>query len=114
MTQQQEDTVIKTVLEIINSNRLEGLGKAVSIFINEAMKEERPAVLNTLPWERTENRMGYGSGFKDRSMATSLGEIRLKVPQVRGGVEFHPSALDKGIRSATRQRYWMKSLINGE
>ena len=36
MTQQQEDTVIRTVLEIINENGLEGIGDAVSILINEA------------------------------------------------------------------------------
>jgi len=33
MTQQKEDTAIDTVLEIINSNGLEGLGEAVSILI---------------------------------------------------------------------------------
>lgn len=99
MTQHKEDTAIDTVLEIINSNGLEGLGEAVSILTNEAMKAERSAVLKARPWERSENRIGYGNGFKDRSIGTRLGELHLKVPQVRGEVQFHPSALEKGIRS---------------
>ena len=99
MTQQKEDTAIDTVLEIINSNGLEGLGEAVSILINEAMKVERSAVLNAHPWERTGDRTGYANGFKDRAIASRLGNLLLKVPQVRGDVRFKPSALDKGIRS---------------
>jgi transposase-like protein len=99
MTQRQEDTAISTVLEIINSNGLEGLGEAVSILINEAMKVERSCVLNAQPWERTEARAGYCNGFKDKSIASRLGRLQLKIPQVRGDVQFHPSALDKGLRS---------------
>ncbi len=99
MTQQKEDTAIDTVLEIINSNGLEGLGEAVSILINEAMKVERSAVLKAHPWERTGDRTGYANGFKDRAIASRLGNLLLKVPQVRGDVRFKPSALDKGIRS---------------
>lgn len=99
MTQQKEDIVIRTVLEIINENGLEGIGEAVSILINEAMKVERSSVLNARPWERTENRVGYANGFKNKSVATKLGRLDLDVPQVRGDVEFYPSALEKGIRS---------------
>ena len=36
-----EDTTIRTVFEIINANGMEGLGDAVSILTNEAMKVER-------------------------------------------------------------------------
>ena len=99
MTQQKEDTVIRTIFEIINSNGMEGLGEAVSILINEAMKVERASALNAQPWQRTENRTGYANGFKDKAVVSRLGKLHLNVPQVRGDVEFYPSALDKGIRS---------------
>ena len=99
MTQHREDTVIRTVLEIINENGLEGIGEAVSILINEAMKVERSSALNARPWERTDERVGYANGFKNKSVATKLGQLDLNVPQVRGEVEFYPSALEKGIRS---------------
>ena len=99
MTQQKEDTVIRTIFEIINSNGLEGLGEAISILINEAMKVERASALNAQPWQRTENRTGYANGFKDKAVVSRVGKLHLNVPQVRGDVEFYPSALDKGIRS---------------
>lgn len=99
MTQQKEDTAIRTIFEIINSDGMEGLGDAVSILINEAMKVERSSALNAQPWQRTENRMGYANGFKNKSVVTKLGKLDLNIPQVRGDVEFYPSALEKGIRS---------------
>jgi len=99
MTQQQEDTTIRTVFEIINAGGMENLGEAISILINEAMKVERSSVLNAQPWERTDSRTGYANGFKDKTVMTKLGKLLLNVPQVRGDVEFYPSALEKGIRS---------------
>ncbi|MBT4874151.1 MAG: IS256 family transposase [Desulfobacula sp.] len=99
MTQRQEDTAIGTVLEIINSNGLEGLGEAVSILINEAMKVERSSVLKAHPWERSDSRTGYANGYKNKSVATKLGQLDLNIPQVRGDVDFYPSALEKGLRS---------------
>lgn len=99
MTQLEHDTVIRTVLEIINENGMDGLGEAVSILINEAMKVERSAVLNARPWERTEGRKGHANGFKDKNVASRLGNLLLKIPQVRGDVRFQPSAIDKGLRS---------------
>jgi len=99
MTQQKEDTVIRTIFEIINSDGMDGLGEAISILINEAMKVERSSALNAHPWQRTESRMGYANGFKNKSVVSRLGKLHLNVPQVRGDVEFYPSALEKGIRS---------------
>jgi len=49
MTQHKEDTIIRSVFEIINENSIEGIGEAVSILINEAMKVERSSVLNVRP-----------------------------------------------------------------
>jgi len=99
MTQLNEDTTIRTVFEIINAGGMENLGEAISILINEAMKAERSSVLNAQPWERTEHRTGQANGFKDKFVSSRLGKLHLNIPQVRGGVEFYPSALEKGIRS---------------
>jgi len=99
MTQPQEDTTIRTVFEIINAGGMENLGEAISILINEAMKVERSSVLNAQPWQRTDSRTGYANGFKDKTVISKLGKLLLNVPQVRGDVEFYPSALEKGVRS---------------
>ena len=99
MTQQSNTTGIEAILEIINEHGMDGLQEAVSILINEAMKVERSNALGANPWERSEKRQGYANGFKEKKVSSRLGELLLKVPQVRGGVDFYPSALDKGLRS---------------
>jgi Transposase, Mutator family len=63
------------------------------------MKVERSSALNAHPWQRTESRIGYANGFQNKSVLSKLGKLHLNVPQVRGDVEFYPSALEKGIRS---------------
>lgn len=55
--------------------------------------------LNAAPYERTDERLGYANGFKPKTVATRLGSLTFHVPQVRGPVEFCPSALEKGLRS---------------
>ena len=66
---------------------------------DEAMRQERSHALQAQPYERTETRQGHANGFKPKTLATRLGPIQFRVPQVRGEVDFYPSALDKGIRS---------------
>ncbi len=53
------------------------------------------------PYERTDTRQGHANGFKPKTLATRIGPIQFKVPQVRGDLEFYPNALEKGIRSET-------------
>jgi len=51
------------------------------------------------PYERTAERLGHANGFKPKTLATRVGEVELRVPQVRDGVSFYPSALERGVRS---------------
>lgn len=76
-----------------------GLPQAIAILINEAMKAERSAVLGAAPYQRTQDRKGHANGFKQRTLNTRLGRLDLAIPQVRGDVEFYPSALERGERS---------------
>ena len=100
MTRQENDTAFGEVIEVILENGLEGLAEAMSIVINQAMKVERSRALRASPYERSTARIGYANGFKPKSLNSRVGKLFLSVPQVRGdGVEFYPTALDKGIRS---------------
>jgi putative transposase len=93
-----DDNKVSTAIELISENGLEGLGEAVSILINHAMELQRREHLNASPYERTQTRNGYANGFKPKTMKTRLGELNLKVPQVRDS-SFYPSAIERGIRS---------------
>jgi len=99
MAHQQDDNVLDVVMQLLIENGFDGLADGFRILINEAMKVERSHVLKAQPHERTPDRLGYANGFKDKTVTTRLGAIPVKVPQVRGGVDFYPSSLERGLRS---------------
>ena len=99
MIHQDESSILEDMLKVLTLREPEGLKDAIKVLLNAAMKIEREEALRAAPYERSEERTGYGNGFKDKSISTRLGNISLKVPQVRGGIEFYSSSLEKGIRS---------------
>ena len=103
MTHKKEDRVIRAAMESLIENGLDGMGDALRILMNEAMKIERSEFLQAAPYQRSEERVGYANGFKDKTVDTRVGKIGLQVPQVRGLpadlVGFYPQSLEKGLRS---------------
>ena len=98
MAQQQQDTSIEQVLELLTAQGSEGFAEALRLLLNLAMLFEREQFLNAAPYERTSQRRDYANGFKGKRLRTRLGELDLRVPQVRQG-DFYPSALERGTRS---------------
>lgn len=86
-------------VECLLENGFDGMANVLTILLNEAMRIERSQVLQAAPYERTDERRGYANGFKSKTLTTRVGKIELAIPQVRGGVDFYPSALEKGLRS---------------
>jgi putative transposase len=86
------------VLALLTEHGFDGFANAMQILLNEAMKLEREAVLGAQRYQRTSARRGYANGFKPKRVETRLGRLELSVPQARG-VEFYPSALERGTRS---------------
>jgi putative transposase len=95
---QPDSNVIETVVQLLCESGLSQMAEAVRIMLNEAMKIERSHAIGADPYQRSERRQGYANGFKDKTVDTRLGALTLSVPQTRG-VEFYPSALEKGVRS---------------
>jgi len=97
-----DPTVLECVLELLTENGFDGMAKCMEILVNEAMRHERSAFIGAGPYQRSETRHGYANGYKPKRMDTRVGEMELKIPQVRGledGEErFYPKALDKGPR----------------
>jgi transposase-like protein len=89
--------LIEELVELINEHGgMDSFSQAMSLLMDNAMTLERAEVLEAEPYERTETRRGYANGFKPKTLHTRLGEVPLRVPQVRGDVRFYPSALTKG------------------
>lgn len=99
MAHQNKSELLNTVLQLLTEQGTSGLAEGLRLLINEAMVQERAQVLQAQPYERSDTRTGHANGFKPKNLDTRVGPITFAVPQVRGGVSFYPSALDKGVRS---------------
>lgn len=98
MACQRQDNEAVAAAELIAERGLEGLGDAVSMLINEAMRLERERHLAVAPYERSSHRQGYANGYKAKTVKSRLGALELAVPQVREG-GFYPASLERGLRS---------------
>lgn len=98
MAQPSQHTPLDEVLELLNQSGNDALRQVLEILFNAAMLLERQRFLNAAPYERSPERRDYANGFKPRTVQTRVGELDLRVPQVRNG-EFYPSALERGTRS---------------
>jgi transposase-like protein len=99
MTHQTDLELLNTVLQLLTDQGTNGLAEGIRLLVNEAMRQERSQVLQAQPYQRVETRQGHANGFKPKTLATRLGPVTFSIPQVRGDLDFYPSALDKGIRS---------------
>jgi transposase-like protein len=98
MTHQVQTTALDEMMELLAEHGFDGMAQAVTVLLNEVMKLERTHALGAGPYQRAEGRTGYANGFKPKTLHTRLGPLTVEVPQTRG-VEFYPSALEKGVRS---------------
>ena len=98
MIRQEQPTALDEITELLAEHGSDGLVSAVTVFLNEVMKIERAAALGADPYQRSEGRKGYADGCKPRTIHTRIGPLAVEAPQARG-VEFHPSALEPGVRS---------------
>src|ERR1700759_2442339 len=95
----EEHTLLNQLVNRILEDGTDGLAEALRLLLNHAMEIERSQVLGAERYERTATRTGHANGFKPKTLQTRLGEMTVAVPQVRGEVEFYPSALERGRRS---------------
>ena len=87
--------------EILEEFMEEGAGafrKVLEKLLNLAMELERPEFLGAEPYERTRERRDHANGFKDKTVATRVGRLKLKIPPVRN-LSFYPKSLERGCRS---------------
>ena len=103
MTHREDNKAFAQVLEVLIENGLEGMATAMEVIFNEAMKLERADFLRAEPHERTADRRGYANGYKDKSIRSRIGELGLRIPQVRDlddpQESFYPRSLERGLRS---------------
>ena len=95
----QDSTLLTQIVNQIIQNGDKGYTEALRLVLNQAMEIERSNALGAKPYERCETRKGYANGFKPKTIQTRVGQMTVAIPQVRGEIEFYPSALERGQRS---------------
>ena len=99
MAHRQHGNAFDDAMELLIENGFDGMANVLQILLNEAMKIEREDALAAGAYQRTPDRKGYANGYKPKTVDTRMGRITVDVPQVRGDIDFYPSALEKGCRS---------------
>ena len=96
----KHDSITEDSINLLLTNGLaEGLPRIAELLLNAAMIVERSAHIGARPFERSDTRIGYANGLKERTLHSSLGALNLRVPQTRGCEEpYKPSMLESGSR----------------
>lgn len=105
--------MIQEVLESFARTGISQIKESLENLFNQLMIAEREEHVGASRYERSDERKGYCNGFKNKSLLTRSGELKLKIPQVREG-EFYPSCLEKGDRVEKSLKLALaESYVNG-
>lgn len=102
MTRHEHSTssanAFQQIIELVGEHGCDAMASAFASLLEIAMNVEREHALGAAPYQRTSERVGYANGYKPKTIDTRAGSITVQVPKARG-VEFYPSALERGVRS---------------
>lgn len=98
MIRQNHSTALSQIVELVANEGTEAIAQAFTTLLEVGMKLEREQVLGAAAHERTASRRGHANGYKPKTIDTRAGRLTVQVPKARG-IEFYPSALEKGVRS---------------
>jgi transposase-like protein len=98
MNPDPKESLPREILEELMEEGAEAFRGVLEKLLNLAMEMERSEFLGADPYERTRERRDHANGFKDKTIATRVGRLKLKIPQVRN-LSFYPKSLERGCRS---------------
>jgi putative transposase len=86
-----------SLLEDYLIDQEEGLKKLLTWFLDLVMQLEAVQQAEAEPYERIESRKAHRNGYKERSLKTRVGELRLRKPQFRE-ISFETKVFDRFSR----------------
>ena len=98
MNPDPKESLPREILEELIEEGAEAFRNVLEKLLNLAMEMERSEFLGAGPYERTSEWRDYANGFKGKTVATRVGRLKLKIPQVRH-LSFYPKSLERGCRS---------------
>ena len=89
-----DEKIIHLNESAIKSELKELVRNSVEETLNGLLDEEAKALTNAAKYERTENRQGYRSSHYERKLLTSSGNVKLKMPKLKG-VTFETAIIER-------------------
>lgn len=77
-----EDDVLK---DLFIGNREKSMAILLEQVINAVLNKEASEQINAKPYERSEGRLTYRNGYRDRGITTRVGTLTLRIPKFRDG-----------------------------
>ena len=98
MNPDPKESLPREILEELMEEGAQAFRSVLEKLVNLAMELERSEFLGAEPYERTRERRDHANGFKNKTVATRVGRLKLKIPRVRN-LSFYPKSLERGCRS---------------
>lgn len=91
------DKIIKLNQELIHNELKDLVRKGVEETLNALLDHEAEELVNAEKYERSGECKGYGSGHYSRNFRTTAGEVKLKIPKLKG-VPFETAIIERYLR----------------
>ena len=91
MNPDPKESLPREILEALMEEGAQAFRSVLEKLVNLAMELERSEFLGAEPYERTRERRDHANSFKGKTMATGVGRLKLKIPQVRN-LSFYPKS----------------------
>jgi putative transposase len=93
-----DQSALLEVLDALTTAEVDDRIRQAAQTIYQALIEaERTAVIGAAPHERTDARIAQRNGHRPRLLATTAGDLELRIPKLRAG-SFFPSLLERRRR----------------
>lgn len=80
--------------DLIKNNLKDLVRNSVEETLNALLDHEADELVRAGKYERTGDRKGYRSGHCDRNFGTTSGEVRLRVPKLKG-IQFETAIIER-------------------
>lgn len=77
-----EDEILK---DLMLGNRENGVAKILEKVFDAVLRGQASEQLNAEPYERSDGRVSYRNGYRERTLTTRVGTLILHVPKFRDG-----------------------------
>lgn len=88
------DNIIQLNEDLIKNNLKDLAHSSVEETLNALLDHEADELVNTEKYERSGDRKGYRSGHYERNFSTTLGDVTLRVPKLKG-IQFQTAIIER-------------------